>query len=202
MNLFHQKRVEQLFAEIYERLRVEINNIDIANVEDLNDKSRQLAEKYKVDIPSIHKDGITSSLNLEDMDEHVYQENAYASYPRKDVVATATFTVPITGDGDFFGLVPTTYTQNSFSALISGESLKFKIRTGYVRMELSEDWKEFIKRTSINAVEQIETNLKNLATDFDKFNTGLFPQILQALEERKKDCIKKKEIERDINPFK
>lgn len=202
MNLFRQKRVEQLFAETYERLRVEINNISIPDVEDLNDKARQLTEKYKVEIPSIHKEGITSSLNLEDSDEHIYQENAYASYPRKDVVATATFTVPITGNEDFFGLLPTMYSQNSFLALVSGESLKFKIRTGYVRLELSEEWKEFIKKTSINAVEFIETNLKNLATDFDKFNIGLFPEILQALEERKKDWIKKKEIDRDINPFK
>jgi len=200
--LFHHQKVEQFFADKYERLSIEIEKIDIANIEDINQRANQIADKYKIAVPTINKGGITSVLNLEDLNGHVYQENPYASYPKPDIVATATVTVPITGNEDCFGLIPQVYSQNTIPALVSKGSLKFKIRTSYVRLDLTDTWKDFIRNKSVEAVEFIETNLKNLAIDFDKFNTRLLSDIVQALEERQNDWNKRNEINKEINPFK
>lgn len=72
-------------------------------------KAHELAEKYKIEIPSINNAGITSVLNLENSNGHVYQEHPNFMYGRPDVVATATFTLPFTGVERCFGLLPSTF---------------------------------------------------------------------------------------------
>lgn len=201
MNLFHQQRVEQYFAELREYLRVEIDTIKIANI-DIEQKARELADKYEIEAPSINKAGITSVLNLEDSNGHIYQEHPNAMYGRPDVVATATFTVPITGTERYFGLLPSTFSQKTYPAFISGGELKFKVLTRYVRLELPDEWKEHIRRTSLDVVGFIETSLQNLAADFEKFNSRLFPDIMAALEVKKNEWIKQQGINKEINPFK
>ncbi len=200
MNLFHHERVEQYFGELMEYLRVEIDGLNISNV-DIEKKAHELAEKYEIEVPSINKNGITSILNLEDSNEHVYQEHPNAMYGRPDVVATATFTVPITGTERYFGLLPSTFSQKTYPALISRGELKFKVRTGYVRLELPDQWKEHIRRTSQDIVEFIEVSLRNLAADFQKYNSNLLPQITEVLNRKKQEWERKQQLDKDINPF-
>lgn len=124
-----------------------------------------------------------------------------ASYRDTSVLATATFTIPYTGDKNHFSLRPTLFSGRYYDVKINSDTIVFKIRPNYVRLPLPQDKIEEVQSIAKDVVDHIKLNLDNLSKDFNNYNRGLQEftfQELQKIEDKAKEI---QDQHNSINPF-
>lgn len=197
--LFREKPVKNYLQDKINHLKNSIGNLSLQSVN--NRQFIDLEKNFLVDFPVIDTSKLKVTLNLEDPYGRIYNENLNAEYGRPDVFAIATCEIPFTGDAEIFDLFPQLYTSRDYLAEVSLNTIKFKVNSGYVRKDLPDEKKEFVRKCIIEVVQYIEDNLKNLKVPIQNYNDSLSGRIDEFIETKRMAADRGKKINDDLNPF-
>lgn len=200
MRLFYSKTFQSFAEELYQRAIAEIDRYNV-RTSPVNVQVKDIMERFYIsNIPTL-TDGGRSSLALEDEQEREYQENINANYGNINVYATGKYVIDYNGNSDFFEVMPTNFQEVGANASIGRKFLSFKIRTQYVRLDLPENWVQFLKRNALEVREKIQSNLNGLEADLQNLRPEFEAKITAYIENKILKLQKHEEINKNINPF-
>lgn len=200
MKLFYDKP----FATIENEIWISIENRLKGSYKTLKTDMvvTNLIAQHPINIPELgdSKD-IKSTVYLEDKNGRVYQPNPNAEYSINGVTAVATFHIPFSGPKDFFSVIPTNRVEVGSNVNVLDNILIIKIPTQYVRLELTEQWTDYIRTTISYIKNNIEENLENLRADRDNFIKGLDNKIREHIKQKQSEISAEEKRNNEINPF-
>jgi len=202
MNLFKELEFEAFTQIAINKAIDKVNESDILHT-DLNEEAKKIVDSLTFTVPAVKQSEITSSLAMENSEGTTFAEH-HENLKNKDIVATATYTVPFHGNAEIFKVKPLDYQEGEFHELnfdVESDHLKFKIRTESEDMEISEEWKSHLITTSLEVINFVENNLRKLTTHFQEFKNEMIGPVVISLKERKAELLKAQLIAKEVNIF-
>ena len=200
MRLFYEQSFESFAQQLYQQAVAEIGRYNV-RTSPVNTQVEVIMQKnFNTAIPTL-VDGGKSTLALEDDQGKEYEEDINANYNNHSVYATGNYTINYNGDSYFFNIQPTNFQEVGANASVGRRALSFKIRTGYVRLELTQEWKDFLRRNAVEVRERIQANLKGLEEDLQNLRPIFEAKVTAYIESRIKYFEDIEKMNNDINPF-
>ncbi len=202
MKLFNELEFEAFMQIAINKAIEKVNESDILH-SDLKYEGEKIIKSLTFTVPKIERDKITSSLEMEDKNGIAYADN-HVNLKNNDVFATATYRAPFVGNEEIFKIKPLDYQQNVYQNTefdIEKDYLKFKIRTDCNSLDVSEEWKENLIRSSSEIINFIETNLQQLTFDFTEFKNEMIGPVIHSLKKHKEDLLTARTVAKEVNSF-
>lgn len=198
MILFNELEFEKFTQITINKLIEKVNESDILNA-DLEHEAKKIIDSFTFTVPVIDQTNITSSLSMEDSSGNNYSDSSIDI--NNDAFATATYTVPFTGNSEIFKVKPLEYQHDNQQFILENNNLKFKIRTDSKSIDISEECKSNLILTSSKTIYFIENNLQKLSVCFKEFKNEMTGPVIYSLKKRKEELMKAADAAKDINIF-
>jgi len=202
IDLFNEKQIRDLFHINDQNLLSEMNKY--GKILDFNpdDFSKDLAEKYKINVPILNLSNVKTETRMEERPGFFFRPSIVVDRNKTYEVAVANYSIPYTGDGRCFAFIPTNYGERSLPAEIDNQTLKFKVYTEYANLQLSDEVKKRVIEEAQEIVGWIQMTLYQLKFDCDTYNNTLQQKIKNELDRRRKEQKDNDDLNDELNPFK
>lgn len=197
MNLFNEFEFETFTQVAINHTIEKINESDILNA-DLKDMADKIIDSLTFTVPVLEKHKITSAITMDDTQK--YADNNI-DLNNNNVFATATYTVPFIGNPEIFKVKPLVYQNIEQQFTLEHNNLKFKLHTDSKDVDISEEWKLNLIKSSSEIINSIENNLFNLAVIFKEFKNEMIGPVITSLKKRCEELAKAKLIANEINIY-
>lgn len=200
MKLFNEFKFEEFAQTAVKQAISKVNNVDILNA-DLRNEAQKIIDSLTFTVPVLNKTEITSSLALEDASGKTHSQDKIA-IENDDISVTATYTVPFSGNSEIFRIIPENnqYTYD-YSFELKKDSLSFKLRTDSKDVNLSEEWKAELVKSSYELITSIEITLLQLEPYFKEFKNDMIGPVIHSLKSKKEELLEASAVAKDINIF-
>lgn len=199
MNLFAEKRIEDLFNQTDLKLQEYINSLSEESI--LSYETTSLVDdiftRYQIrtDI-KISDENVTTDIKLENPND-IYGR----IIPGRSKEVVVYYTFQINGDYQFLMYQPQTHSSWTFKTTVNPASLIIPIRTGYFNSDLPSDRIQDVKTKIDEYLCKINHILLQIKTECSNYNLAMRNKISVLLENRKDNLLRLKKMQRDLNPY-
>lgn len=146
----------------------------------VDDLIQYFAEKYRIDVPELHRDRIVADQHEAQVDvSHRFDYVSRRPGPNYVPGTTVEITIPFTGEAEAFGIQPNTYTMNPPRATVRNNSIILE----FTGIKMSADK---VRSEVDSIIESIDSYLTNLRKSADSLNASL-PGIARASIESRRE---------------
>jgi len=200
MRLFYKKNVSSIEDDVVKKISNELTQWRISQGE-IDARLASIMQVYfNYNVPGL-EEGSFGKLTLEDENGKEYSENLNAEYPTHSVYATGNYGLQFSGDKNLFDVKPNSNKELEVSVEIQANFLTFKIRTGYVRLSLTEEWKQFLRDKALQVKQDIEHNLKELKADLNIIRGNVERRVKDLIEKNIQIAKDEEQRNQEITPF-
>ncbi|WP_427872676.1 hypothetical protein [Flavobacterium sp. MMS24-S5] len=205
MKLFAEKKIDQLFSEVEEK----INSCIFARKQDALNKEIKTFAKDIYELIAIKttlrlkKEETTVNTNLKSVPTNrlSYDVRMFANKNSYEL-ACVNYFIPFQGNSELFKYQPRKHSNFTYEGNFRGNVLHFELQTQYANVNLDKKTETEVSNTITEVVEKIEENISQVHEECNNFNDGLEEKIIKAIEEFRKNDNERKERENRLNPFK
>lgn len=203
LELFNVTKIEDLFSNyesmtIKSLLKIELSNLDENKYEEI---ANGAVQKVMLKVPVIDTSKIELEIQERQIDPRDLPSGKSFIKGRPLVVDVARYTIPFSGEGLFFEIIPRTHTPKIIEAELSGKFLYLN-KTKFGKLKGNDAHKNEIKEEITRDVEWIQENLSSIQKEYNEFAQKLKHIIVSKLHQLKKDKESDQRDADDLNPFK
>lgn len=200
MKLFKEFKFEEFAKIAVKQALSKVTNVDILHA-DLKNEAHKIINSLTFTVPVLKKNEITTSLALEDANGKTPSE-AKVNTEDDELLVTATYTVPFSGNSEIFRIIPESNQPNLDNSFeLKNDRFIFKIRTDSKDVNISEEWKTELVNSSLQVILAVENTLLELETYFEAFKNEIIGPVIHSLNAKKEELQLAKAAANEINVF-
>ena len=202
-NLFREQRLSGYLNDIELTLKKKIdryNDYSLINM-DVEKESEKLIKELQLFVPKLIKGDTTTSITQENIDPRQLPSGTYFTPGRLVGIEVANYTIPTSGNNDFFKCAPNGYQAMEINAELNLHDLKFRLTT-FSTITGNEKAIEDLKNLLLKNIEVVEKYLETIKVELDEFIPKLKEALVNYLTAKKTKAILKDNSNDKLNPFK
>lgn len=201
--LFREQRLSGYLNDIELTLKKRIDrysDYSLINM-DVEKESEKLFKELQLFVPKLIKEGTTTSITQENIDPRQLPSGTYFTPGKLVGIEVANYTIPTSGNNDFFKCAPNGYQAMEINAELNLHDLKFRL-TPFSTITGNEKAIEDLKNLLLKNIEVIEKYLETIKAELDVFIPKLKEALVNYLTAKKDKAILKDKSTDKLNPFK
>lgn len=202
IELFREVRLEAFLNQKIRSIKNIIDRYTESHISNINTEIeiKSLIESSGLNVPKLKK--VETSTEISEEQISGYQLPSGRSFvPGKLYeIEIANYTIPFSGNGDFFKCLPKSFSQRIVLAILSQNSLTIKL-TNWGKISGNDEAIKYLKTELLQNVEVVENYLSALQKDVDEFVPELEKSLTSYIENMKKNINVKNDSSDKLNPF-
>lgn len=203
IELFREVRLEAFLNQKIRNIQNTIDRYTESHISNINTENEinSLIASSGLNVPKLKKEDTSTEITKEQISGHQLPSGRTFVPGRLYEIEIANYTIPFTGNREFFKCLPKSFSLRTVIATLGQNSLTIKL-TNWGKISGNDEAIEYLKTELLRNVEVMENYLTALQKDVDEVIPELKKNLTSYIENMKKNIDVKNDSSDKLNPFK